>query len=87
MKIITIAAALLIAPDGKTLLVRKRGTQAFMQPGGKIEPGEAAAMALARELKEELGLSLIRNRPRSSASSLRLPPMSLALRSIAIYSR
>ncbi|EKN47061.1 MULTISPECIES: NUDIX hydrolase [Pseudomonas syringae group] len=56
MKIITIAAALLIAPDGKTLLVRKRGTQAFMQPGGKIEPGEAAAMALARELKEELGL-------------------------------
>ncbi|MEE5037088.1 NUDIX domain-containing protein [Pseudomonas alliivorans] len=56
MKLITIAAALLIAADGKTLLVRKRGTQAFMQPGGKIEPGEAAAVALARELKEELGL-------------------------------
>ncbi|MBA1232114.1 NUDIX domain-containing protein [Pseudomonas viridiflava] len=56
MKIITIAAALLIAPDGKTLLVRKRGTQAFMQPGGKIEPGEAASAALARELEEELGL-------------------------------
>ncbi|MCH5487636.1 NUDIX hydrolase [Pseudomonas syringae] len=56
MKIIRIAAALLIGADGRTLLVRKRGTQAFMQPGGKIEPGEPAAQALARELEEELGL-------------------------------
>ncbi|KPX84749.1 NUDIX hydrolase [Pseudomonas meliae] len=56
MKIIRIAAALLIGTDGRTLLVRKRGTQAFMQPGGKIEPGEPAPRALARELEEELGL-------------------------------
>lgn len=56
MKIIRIAAALLIGADGRTLLVRKRGTQAFMQPGGKIEPGEPAVQALARELEEELGL-------------------------------
>ncbi|KTC59265.1 NUDIX hydrolase [Pseudomonas savastanoi] len=56
MKIIRIAAALLIGADGRTLLVRKRGTQAFMQPGGKIEPGEPAPRALARELEEELGL-------------------------------
>ncbi|MCL6308549.1 NUDIX domain-containing protein [Pseudomonas syringae] len=56
MKIIRIAAALLIGADGRTLLVRKRGTQAFMQPGGKIEPGEPAPQALARELEEELGL-------------------------------
>jgi len=53
---IRIAAALLIRPDGRTLLVRKRGTAAFMQPGGKIEPGEDAAAALCRELREELGL-------------------------------
>lgn len=56
MKVIRIAAALLISPDGRTLLVRKRGTQAFMQPGGKIDAGESAAGALARELHEELGL-------------------------------
>nr|AIA14667.1 NUDIX domain protein [uncultured bacterium] len=56
MKIIRIAAALLIGADGRTLLVRKRGTQAFMQPGGKIEPSEPAPQALARELEEELGL-------------------------------
>ncbi|WP_460042333.1 NUDIX hydrolase [Pseudomonas sp. S2_H01] len=56
MKVIRIAAALLIGADGRTLLVRKRGTQAFMQPGGKIDAGETAVNALARELHEELGL-------------------------------
>ncbi|MBV7479085.1 NUDIX domain-containing protein [Pseudomonas sp. PDM31] len=54
--LIRIAAALLIGPDGRTLLVRKRGTTAFMQPGGKIEAHELPVQALARELDEELGL-------------------------------
>lgn len=57
-KTIHIAAALLIDPQGQTLLVRKRGTQAFMQPGGKIEADEAPVTALARELFEELGLRI-----------------------------
>jgi len=56
--IIRIAAALLIDPQGRTLLVRKRGTQAFMQPGGKIDAGESAVAALVRELHEELGLHI-----------------------------
>ncbi|BDB17950.1 DNA mismatch repair protein MutT [Pseudomonas sp. CYM-20-01] len=55
---IRIAAALLIGSDGQTLLVRKRGTQAFMQPGGKIDAGELPAQALARELHEELNLRI-----------------------------
>lgn len=57
-KTIRIAAALLLDPQGRTLLVRKRGTQAFMQPGGKIETDEQPLSALARELLEELGLSI-----------------------------
>lgn len=57
-RVIRIAAALLIGPDGRTLLVRKRGTLAFMQPGGKIEPHEQPVQALARELEEELGLKV-----------------------------
>jgi 8-oxo-dGTP pyrophosphatase MutT (NUDIX family) len=53
---IHIAAALLLNAEGKTLLVRKRGTGAFMQPGGKIEAGERPEDALGRELKEELDI-------------------------------
>lgn len=53
---IRIAAAVILDADGNLLLVRKRGTRAFMQPGGKIEPDESPAAALARELHEELGL-------------------------------
>jgi 8-oxo-dGTP pyrophosphatase MutT (NUDIX family) len=55
---IRIAAALLLNPQGHTLLVRKRGTTAFMQPGGKIEAHELPVHALARELEEELGLQI-----------------------------
>lgn len=55
---IVIAAALIVRENGDTLLVRKRGTTAFLQPGGKIEPGETAPQALVRELREELGLSI-----------------------------
>ena len=51
-----IAAALLVRGDGQTLLVRKRDTLAFMQPGGKIDAGEQPAEALVRELHEELNL-------------------------------
>ncbi len=56
--IIRIAAALLLNANGQTLLVRKRGTTAFMQPGGKIEAHELPVHALARELEEELDLQI-----------------------------
>ena len=57
-KTIRIAAALLVRGDGQTLLVRKRDTLAFMQPGGKIDAGEQPAEALVRELREELNLRI-----------------------------
>jgi 8-oxo-dGTP diphosphatase len=56
---ISIVAALIRSPDGRVLLVRKRGTSAFMQPGGKREPGEDDGTALARELHEELSCRVI----------------------------
>jgi len=55
--VLRIAAAIILDEDGRMLLVRKRGTQVFMQPGGKLEPGESAAECLVRELTEELGLA------------------------------
>lgn len=56
MRTIHVVAALITGPDGRVLLVRKRGTRAFMNPGGKPEPGESAVDALRRELTEEIGL-------------------------------
>lgn len=55
---IRIAAAAILRADGATLLVRKRGTSAFMQPGGKIDGDETPVNALCRELFEELALSI-----------------------------
>jgi 8-oxo-dGTP diphosphatase len=56
--LVRIVAAIPLDAAGRTLLVRKRATAAFMQPGGKLLPGEAPLAALARELFEELGCGL-----------------------------
>jgi 8-oxo-dGTP diphosphatase len=53
--IISLVAALIRDADGRVLLVRKRGTSAFMQPGGKRDAGESDIAALTREIDEELG--------------------------------
>ena len=58
---IRIVAALIRDSAGRVLLVRKRGTTAFMQPGGKRDPGEDDMAALAREIAEELGCCMVRD--------------------------
>ena len=55
---IRIVAALIRDRSGRVLLVRKRGTKAFMQPGGKLDAGEDDITALSREISEELGCIL-----------------------------
>ncbi|MFA5684125.1 MAG: NUDIX domain-containing protein [Lysobacteraceae bacterium] len=49
-------AAVIVNGVGEVLLVRKRGSAIFIQPGGKKEPGEVPLQTLARELREELGV-------------------------------
>ena len=57
---IEVAAAVLQRPDGAFLLAQRPAGKVYAGywefPGGKIEPGEAADAALARELHEELGI-------------------------------
>jgi 8-oxo-dGTP diphosphatase len=56
-----IVVAALIEADGKLLVCQRRRTDSFGLmwefPGGKLEPGETPAEALARELHEELGVA------------------------------
>ena len=65
-RIISVVAALIRDNDGRVLLVRKRGTAAFMQPGGKRDAGESDVAALSREIVEELGCRVVE----SSAQAL-----------------
>lgn len=61
MTLLVVAAAL-VAPDRRVLLQRRppgrplAGLWEF--PGGKVEDGERAPFALARELDEELGIGV-----------------------------
>ncbi|HYL73136.1 MAG TPA: TIGR00730 family Rossman fold protein [Bryobacteraceae bacterium] len=56
--VIPIVAALVQDEAQRVLLVRKRGTRAFMQPGGKMRDSESHLAALERELSEELRCSV-----------------------------
>jgi len=57
--VIEIVTALIRDKRGHVLLVRKRGTESYMQPGGKREAGESDLESLTRELREELGCTLM----------------------------
>ena len=62
-----VAAAVVVRPDGHVLLAQRPPGKAYQGywefPGGKLEPGETPAHALARELREELGLVVRRAAP------------------------
>ncbi|WP_278315427.1 NUDIX hydrolase [Lolliginicoccus levis] len=55
---ITVAAVCILHEGKRILLVRKAGTQRFMLPGGKPEPGESIHAAAIRECREEVAVHL-----------------------------
>jgi 8-oxo-dGTP diphosphatase len=65
--VVEVAAAVLQRPDGAFLLAQRPPGKVYAGywefPGGKVEPGEPAAEALARELHEELGIDVERAYP------------------------
>jgi 8-oxo-dGTP diphosphatase len=65
--IVEVAAAIIERADGSFLLAQRPSGKVYAGywefPGGKVEPGEPAADALARELREELGIEVRRAYP------------------------
>ncbi|MGB3429733.1 MAG: Nudix family hydrolase [Burkholderiaceae bacterium] len=59
---VDVAVGILIRPDGRLLLASRPAGKPYAGywefPGGKLEPGETVARALARELHEELGVDI-----------------------------
>jgi len=59
---IEVAAAVILRDDGRFLLAQRPAGKVYAGywefPGGKVEHGESAAGALARELHEELGIDV-----------------------------
>ena len=57
-----VVAGLIIGADGRVLITQRTAAQSLpLQwefPGGKVEPGEAPVAALARELREEIGVEV-----------------------------
>lgn len=49
-----------ILPDGQIVLVRRRDTGEWSLPGGIVDWGQDIPTTVARELKEETGLELVK---------------------------
>ena len=60
--IVDVAAAVVLRPDGAFLLARRPAGKVYAGywefPGGKVEAGEPPERALARELREEIGIEV-----------------------------
>ncbi|WP_022889199.1 NUDIX hydrolase [Agromyces italicus] len=53
-----LVSAIALVRDRRVLMVTARDREVFYMPGGKIDPGETAAQAAAREACEEVALEL-----------------------------
>lgn len=56
---IEICTAMVLSPAEQLLLVRKKGSEYYQLPGGKVEEGETFVNTVRREIEEELGLMVV----------------------------
>ena len=65
--VVPVAVGIVVRTDGAVLLADRPGARAYAGywefPGGKIEPGESVEHALARELAEELRITVTESTP------------------------
>ena len=65
--LVQVVAAILVQPDGQYLMTSRPEGKVYAGywefPGGKVEAGETARMAMDREMQEELGITPTRAEP------------------------
>ncbi len=63
--VVHVAVAVIFGEDGQILLTQRHADShqggLWEFPGGKLESGESLAQALSRELREELGIEVMRH--------------------------
>lgn len=55
---IHLASCLITDPEQRALLLHRKDRKQWQLPGGRLEPGEVAIQAAAREVNEELGVAV-----------------------------
>lgn len=59
----TVGAVCLLERDGRLLMLRQPHRVGWSLPGGLLDRGESAADAVAREVREEVGIEVVVGRP------------------------
>ncbi len=71
--------------DGRVLLTRTEGQDHWFLPGGRVKLGEPAAVALRRELREELGVTVDEVRMRLVAENFFAAPDGVGVHELGLY--
>ena len=84
-ELFSLRVAAILVRDGRVLLARTDGQDHWYLPGGRVKLGEPAAVALRRELDEELGLAGAEVRVRIVAENFFVAPDGVGVHELGLY--
>ncbi len=83
----SLRVAAILVRDGRVLLAHTDGQDHWYLPGGRVKLGEPAAVALRRELDEELGLTVAQVRVRIVAENFFVAPDGVGVHELGLYAQ
>jgi ADP-ribose pyrophosphatase YjhB (NUDIX family) len=81
----TLRVGAILVRAGRVLLTRTEGQDHWFLPGGRVKLGEPAAVALRRELREELDLTVDEVRLRVVAENFFVAPDGVGVHELGLY--
>ena len=81
----TLRVGAILVRAGRVLLTRTDGQDHWFLPGGRVKLGEPAAVALRRELREELDLTVDEVRIRVVAENFFVAPDGVGVHELGLY--